>query len=242
MRRNAPSGDGTAHALVDAVKRYDKGVSGLLLALAVFGVPIIAVAQPSKVRPRQFSIAHAEVRFQCSGPTIEVPAFGRFSSVSSRLVMDPVDLTSASGQVTVDLSSIVTSDLWWDELFRKAAFLELKKYPRSYFKLTRVSGAKSLASGKWTKIVVHGEFTLHGVTNKISAQGMARWWPPRPFRGQVERLAVHLSFPLKWEDYKIDIPKGHPRTFTGDTASVQVVLQYRPTFSAPVDTFRRKTK
>lgn len=233
---------GTGCALLTRMFGLIQRSFAFYIASAILLTTSATSAQARRLRPRQFTLAHGEVRFQCAGPTIEVPAFGRFSSLSSSIELDPTDLSKVSGHVRVTLASIVTTDLWWDELFRKAAFLELKKYPRSTFTLEQVVSADSLGDGKWKKVTVVGTFKLHGVSRAIRAQGMARWWPPRPFRGQVERIAVHLTFPIRWEDYKIQIPKGHPRTFTGDAASVQVALQYRPSEPAPVDVFRRKTK
>src|SRR3954452_24014636 len=63
---------------------------------------------------------------------------GEFRQVAGRVVIDEVDVTRSTIEVTIDASSIDTHDPKRDEHLRSADFFDTAKYPTLTFKSTRV--------------------------------------------------------------------------------------------------------
>jgi len=79
-------------------------------------------------------------------------------------------------------------------------YVESDKFPNAMFKgkVVNTEDVDFSVNGKYN-VVVEGDLTIHGVTNKISEKGT--------FTVTGENIEGQAEFVLKPEDYKIKIPK-----------------------------------
>jgi len=87
---------------------------------------------------------------------------GEFGHVSGQVVIDEVDVTRSSVDVTIDASTINTHDAKRDEHLRSGDFFDVATYPTITFKSKRVQ------SGKGGDLFVTGELTIHGITREVT--------------------------------------------------------------------------
>lgn len=98
-----------------------------------------------------FSIRHLEIAW------VE----GRFKDFKGTINFDNTDVTKSSVEFTAKVESIDTGVEARDKHLRTADFFEVAKHPEMSFKSTRVE-----RKGK-DKYVLHGDFTLKGVTKPV---------------------------------------------------------------------------
>ena len=99
-----------------------------------------------------FAIRHLEINW------VE----GRFKDFTGTIRYDDADITKSSVEFTAKVESIDTGVEPRDKHLRTADFFEVEKYPEMTFKSTRIE-RKGKNGG-----VLHGDFTLKGVTKQVS--------------------------------------------------------------------------
>lgn len=99
-----------------------------------------------------FSIRHLEIAW------VE----GRFKDFKGTIHFDEKDLTKSSVEFSAKVESIDTGVEQRNAHLRTADFFDVAKYPEMSFKSTRVE-----RQGK-DKYVLHGDFTLKGVTKQVA--------------------------------------------------------------------------
>lgn len=87
---------------------------------------------------------------------------GRFGVISGALQYDGSDLTAATVEATIDVSSVNTDQPQRDEHLRSGDFFEVEKYPSITFKST---GVEHKGDDEYK---VHGDLTIHGVTKAVT--------------------------------------------------------------------------
>lgn len=98
-----------------------------------------------------FSIRHFEISL----------VRGRFKEFNSTIHYDASDVTKSTVEFTAKVESIDTGVAGRDNHLRNADFFEVAKFPEMTFKSTKVEK-------KGKGYVLHGDFTLKGVTKQIS--------------------------------------------------------------------------
>ena len=98
-----------------------------------------------------FSIEHLEINW----------VDGRFKEFAGTIRYDANDVTKSSVEFTAKVASIDTGIAKRDDHLRTADFFEVEKHPELTFKSTRVER-------KGDGWVLHGDFTLKGVTKQIA--------------------------------------------------------------------------
>jgi len=98
-----------------------------------------------------FSIKHFEISF----------VRGRFKDFASSIHYDASDVTKSTVEFTAKVESIDTGVGGRDNHLRSADFFDVAKFPEMTFKSTKVEK-------KGKGYVMHGDFTLKGVTKPIS--------------------------------------------------------------------------
>jgi polyisoprenoid-binding protein YceI len=125
-----------------------------LAALALAALP--ALAQDTyKIDP-----AHSEVSFKIRH--LLAKTSGRFTKFGGIIKMDTVDISKSSVEVSIDAASINTDNEGRDKHLKSPEFFDVEEFPTITFKSTSV---KEVAKGK---LEVTGDFTLHGVTKRIT--------------------------------------------------------------------------
>jgi polyisoprenoid-binding protein YceI len=99
-----------------------------------------------------FAIRHLEINW------VE----GRFKDFKGTIHFDDADVTKSSVEFTAKIESIDTGVEARDKHLRTADFFDAAKYPEMAFRSTRVE-----RKGK-DSYVLHGDFTLKGVTKQVS--------------------------------------------------------------------------
>jgi polyisoprenoid-binding protein YceI len=87
---------------------------------------------------------------------------GRFQDFSGTILYDDKDITKSSVEFTAKIESINTGVDRRDAHLRTADFFDVAKFPDMTFKSTRIE-----RKGQ-DQFVLHGDFTLRGVTKPIS--------------------------------------------------------------------------
>jgi polyisoprenoid-binding protein YceI len=98
-----------------------------------------------------FSIRHFEISF----------VRGRFKDFTSTVHFDADDVTKSTVQFTAKVESVDTGVTGRDNHLRTADFFDVAQFPEMTFKSTKVEK-------KGNGYVMHGDFTLKGVTKQIS--------------------------------------------------------------------------
>ena len=98
-----------------------------------------------------FSIRHFEISF----------VRGRFKDFNSAIHYDAADVTKSTVEFTAKVESIDTGVEGRDKHLRSADFFDVAQFPEMTFKSTKVEK-------KGNGYVMHGDFTLKGVTKQIS--------------------------------------------------------------------------
>ncbi len=149
----------TALAALVAIPLAGAGASSWVTAAQEKAAKVNYVPIPSgdyKIDPMHsvigFAIRHLEINW------VE----GRFKDFTGTIRYDDADITKSSVEFTAKVESIDTGVEPRDKHLRTADFFEVEKYPEMTFKSTRVERKGKMGG------VLHGDFTLKGVTKQVS--------------------------------------------------------------------------
>jgi len=126
------------------------------LALAALPAALPLGAQDTyKIDP-----VHSEVSFKIRH--LLAKTSGRFTKFSGTIKVDTADISKSSVDVIIEAASINTDNEARDKHLKTAEFFDVEKFATITFKSTSV---KEVVKGK---LEVTGDFTLHGVTKRIT--------------------------------------------------------------------------
>jgi polyisoprenoid-binding protein YceI len=123
---------------------------------------ILALAAPMALA--QYSTwvsdpAHSEVDFSIKHNGVS-NVHGRFGGVAATLVYNEADVTKSTVTANIDVSTVDTGEAPRDTHIKTDAFLDVTKFPYATFTSTNVAR-------NGNKLMVSGNFTLHGVTKPV---------------------------------------------------------------------------
>lgn len=127
--------------------------SMLVLALAM-GLPALA-ADTYKI-----DAGHSEIGFKVRHFVSKTP--GRFTKFEGVIQVETSDISKSSVELTIQADSISTDNANRDGHLKSPDFLDVAKFPVITFKSTSV---KEVAKGQ---LEITGDFTMHGVTKRIT--------------------------------------------------------------------------
>lgn len=119
---------------------------------------------------------------------------GRFKEFTGAINYDAADVTKSTVEFTAKVESVDTGVAGRDNHLRNADFFEVAKFPEMTFKSTKVEK-------KGNGYVLHGDFTLKGVTKPISFP-FALTGAIKDARGNV-RFGVAAETKINRRDYGI---------------------------------------
>lgn len=154
---------------------------------------------------------------------------GKVSFFSTTPIEDIDALNSkVTSFIDTDNNTIVFSMAIKDFIFPKSLmqehfnenYMESEKFPKSTFKgkISNASEVNFAADGKYNAII-DGELTIHNVTKAVKATGS--------IEVKGGKILANAKFPIKLEDYKIEIPKVVFQKIA-ETVQVTVDLTYDP--------------
>ena len=145
---------------------------------------------------------------------------GKFGEFAVTINYDEADVTKSSVTAVIKADSIDTGIAARDEHLRKADFFEVEKFPQITFKSSRVEK-------KGEQLLVHGTFTMHGISKEIVL--------PITMTGRLvnpETKAVTYGFSsnikIDRRDYGISYQRKGAENFLGNEVEIELVLLARP--------------
>lgn len=179
----------------------------VLALLALAALP--ALAQDAyKIDP-----VHSEVSFKVRHLLAKVS--GRFTKFSGTIKVDPADYSKSSVEVSIEATSINTDNESRDKHLKSADFFEVEKFPAITFKSTAV---KEVAKGK---LEVTGDFTLRGVTKRITFPITNAGTQPGMKPGTVVAGFVDGALTINRNDYGIKYGPG----ILGDDVAISLNIE-----------------
>jgi len=128
----------------------------LAAALAVFStLPAAAATSTWQLDP-----AHSAAQFSVRHFAISTVR-GAFSSVKGTVIFDDKDVTKASVDVTIDVSTVDTREPKRDQDLKSDHFFDVDNFPTMTFKSTKVESAGA------DKLKITGDLTIRGVTKSV---------------------------------------------------------------------------
>lgn len=161
-----------------------------------------------------FSIRHFEISL----------VRGRFKDFTSTIHYDAADVTKSTVEFTAKVESIDTGVTGRDNHLRTADFFEVAKFPEMTFKSTKVEK-------KGKGYVMHGDFTLKGVTKQISFP-FSVTGAIKDNRGNV-RFGVAAETKINRRDYGITWGAKMPNGGLNVADEVTIDLQLEAVKAAP---------
>ena len=140
---------------------------------------------------------------------------GTFPKVSGTLQLDEKDVTKSSVEITIDAASINTDNEGRDKHLKTADFFDVEKFPTITFKSTSV---KEVAKGK---LEVTGDFTLRGVTKRITFPITAAGTQPGMKPGTVVAGFIDGALTINRNDYGIKYGPG----VLGDEVAISLNIE-----------------
>jgi len=136
---------------------------------------------------------------------------GTTTKISGTITADPANAGASTTTIIVDLSALDTHIAMRNEHMRSEKFLNTEKFPTATFKTVSVTGAKSVAPNQPVELQLTGDFTLHGVTKRITVPAHVVLIPEsdltKSSRGPGDWIHGTVTFPIKLTDYSIAVPE-----------------------------------
>lgn len=169
--------------------------SGLLVAaLALAGASSASIVS---AQARTFGIDRARTSFTSAAQLETIN--GVSSTASGTFSVDPSNLSSTSGTITVPVASIRTGIDERDEHLRSPQWLNAGAHANATFEITSIRGASSLTANEDATLQVVGRFTIHGQTHDVTARVRAKW-------DGSTGLRLRARFTIELDDYGVSIP------------------------------------
>jgi len=185
----------------------------LLLALGLSLVVGGSSVQANEIF--KFDQAHSTIAFKVRH--MLGSAKGKFTKFSGTIEVDREHPEKSSVVATIQAASIDTANAKRDEHLRTADFFGVQRYPEITFKSRQVKQTGP-ASGE-----ISGDFTMHGVTRKITLNVQLQGIPESAAKSATTRWRVTTA-PLKRSDFGI----GKDATGTsmiGDDVTVDIQIE-----------------
>lgn len=179
-------------------------------AAAALALLLAAPLAPSGAAAQSHSwhvTSGSRIQFVSDAPLERIT--GTSSTVAGDLTIDPTDLSSARGFVTVAVSSLETANDLRDEHLHSDSWLDAAAHPEARFEITSVTGATALTPGEVVRVSLHGNFTIHGHTHAVTASAQVRWLQAsdelRADGITGDLIRAQAQFTLELPDYGVDV-------------------------------------
>jgi len=137
---------------------------------------------------------------------------GLSSGLDATVTINKEDITkNPKGNVKVKIGTIKTGIALRDKHLISENWLYVEKYPNAEFKLKQIKAQsfRELVDGRRIKVTFVGNFTVHGVTKEVEAQGEITFFKESEqtkLKANGNLLVVSAEFVIKLSDYGVVIP------------------------------------
>ena len=174
-------------------------------------VPALLLALPLAAQDTyKIDAVHSEVSFKIRHMVAK--STGRFTKFEGLINVDGADISKSTVEVRIDAASVNTDNEGRDKHLRSGDFFDVEKFPAITFKSTAV---KEVAKGK---LEVTGDFTMHGVTKRITFPITNAGTQPGMQPGSVVAGFVDGALSLNRSEYGIKFMPG----IIGDTVAISL--------------------
>ena len=154
----------------------------------------------AQAEAKTFAVKGSNAKFVSDAPLETM--VGTTDKVSGMLTVDPTDIGKTTGKFKVPVKSLDTDNDLRDEHLQGDGWLDAKNSPYLHFEITEVllgkKSASALKEGKDTKVQVKGNFTAHGITKPVTANGKVKW--------SGNEIQIKADFPVLLTDHNISVP------------------------------------
>ena len=161
---------------------------------------------------------HSEASFKVRHLMSKVS--GKFDDFAGKVMIDPAKPTASSVEFTIKTASIDTGAPDRDKHLKTPDFFDAEKYPEINFKSTKIvpTKAKNVYS-------VTGDFTMHGVTQKLTLPVEFLGYGKDPWGNQ--RAGFTLNTRINRKDYGVNWNKAldNGGVLVGDDVDIEVNLE-----------------
>jgi polyisoprenoid-binding protein YceI len=163
------------------------------LAVALTATALLADSRTYEIRkdPKNLVEFHAEDTYDAFD--------GRTNGVSGTIVADPAKASASKVDVSIDLTSLDTGITLRNREMRER-YLQTSKFPNATFTSVSVAAPDAIAANQPADIKVTGDFTLHGVTKRMTI-------PVRVVLFPDGRIHANSQFNIHMPDFDIHVPK-----------------------------------
>jgi polyisoprenoid-binding protein YceI len=145
-----------------------------------------------------------QATFHSSAPLEDIT--GMSTDVWGKVSFDVADIANTlEGEVKISTASIKSGIELRDEHIRSENWLNAEKYPEITFNIKDVKNVKEIDGNK-IKVIVAGEFTVHGVTKNVKSEVTLTYLEESEFtkiRLPGDLLGVKAKFNIKLSDYGV---------------------------------------
>jgi polyisoprenoid-binding protein YceI len=152
---------------------------------------------------------------------VQSTATGRTDDVTATMTIHGTTVSDVT--VTADLRSLSSDSSLRDGRVREQG-LESNRFPQAKFVLTTpIELAKLPAAGETIQVDATGDFTLHGVTKRVTIPMQGRW--------DGETVQVVGSLPVAFSDYGISAPSSPLVASIDDHGEMELKLFFEKSLS-----------
>lgn len=166
-----------------------KAVRNLIIA-AIIAVPLAAQAPASAVETWAVDKVHSSATFKIRHIMANVT--GQFRDFAGTIQVDRANPANSSVEFTIQTASIDTGNEGRDKHLRSADFFDAEKYPTITFKSTSVKPKSA------TEFDVTGDFTMHGVTKRITLPVTHLGFGTKKGGFEIETTLNRKDFGIEW--------------------------------------------
>jgi len=150
---------------------------------------------------------------------------GTSEGVGGTLTMDPQDLSTIRGTVTTQVSTMRTGNETRDHHLVSAEWLDASRYPLITFTITSVDNIKT--NGTTATGYATGNFTLHGVTKRITIPFSLSYVPENAQtrqRAPGDLVMFSADFTIALKDFNVTGTDGVVGSKVGDQIKITAHL------------------
>lgn len=181
--------------------------------VACFLLVIALAAGTAEAQTKKYLIdgSHTSVVFSIDHLGIS-KTYGVFRKVTGEFALDAKKPANNRFEVMLDVESLDTNDAKRDEHLRAADFFNANQFPEITFKATKVESSE-------TELKVTGEFTMHGVTKKVTLPFVNGGEAKDPYGNS--RVGYSGEFTMKRSDFGMKTMVGP----IGDEVTIEISFE-----------------
>src|SRR5579863_8418627 len=172
---------------------HSQPIRKTLLAAALFAV--LTIPATAATSTWQIDPAHTAAGFAVKHLMISTVR-GQFKGITGTITWDDQDITKSTVDVTIDSTTVDTSEPMRDKDLKSEKFFDVAKYPTITFKSKKV---EAVSAGK---LKITGDLTIHGVTKEavLDVEGPT---PPVKDPWGNTRVAASATTKVNRQDYGV---------------------------------------